>query len=120
MKKIFGILFLFLIAISLSASQIADPTESPVPGVLDVAAMIAFVLASTEIVKKFIEGQTGHSISKLAANAIAILLSFFTVVYNAMKSGSKWDLALLIVFVQVVVGAIGGFKLGKAFFSHQK
>lgn len=71
---------------------------------MDIIALIALVVAITQVLKQVI---------KIDPNIIAVLVSFLVVAYKAVATGTPFTFALIVILVQVVIGAIGSFKVAK-------
>jgi len=71
---------------------------------MDIVAMVAMVVAITQVVKKLIP---------VDPNIIAVVVSVLVVGYKALESGTAITFGLVVVLVQVVIGAIGSFKVAK-------
>ena len=70
---------------------------------MDIVAMVATVVATTQVVKTILK--------MVNPNIIAVVVSAGVVAYEAIRLGVGFDLPLLLVFIQVVIGAIGSFKV---------
>jgi tetrahydromethanopterin S-methyltransferase subunit E len=75
---------------------------------MDIVALIALVVAITQVLKQVI---------KIDPNIIAVAVSILVVAYEAVASGTPFTFALIVILVQVVIGAIGSFKVAKQVFS---
>lgn len=75
---------------------------------MDIAGMIALVIALTQVLKKAVP---------LNPNIIAVVMSVLVVAYKVIESGAAWTVGLVVVLVQVIIGAIGGFKVGQQLLS---
>jgi tetrahydromethanopterin S-methyltransferase subunit E len=71
---------------------------------MDIIALIALVVAITQVVKQVI---------KIDPNIIAVFVSVLVVAYKAVATGTPFTFALIVILVQVVLGAIGSFKVAK-------
>ena len=71
---------------------------------MDIVALIALVVAITQVVKQVI---------KIDPNIIAVAVSVLIVAYRAVATGTPFTFALIVILIQVVIGAIGSFKVAK-------
>jgi uncharacterized protein YacL len=82
---------------------------------MDIIALIALTAAATQIIKKGLEKLLGHDLAPIAGTILAVLVSIFVVSYKAIETSTPFTFALFMIWVQVAIGATGGFKLAKAF-----
>lgn len=69
---------------------------------MDIVALAVLVVASTQIIKQYL--------IKIDPNLIAIAMSAAVVVLAALEGGTPISTKLLMVFVKVLVAAVGSFK----------
>lgn len=75
---------------------------------MDIVALVALVVAVTQVLKGVIP---------INANIIAVVLSIGVVAYKALAAGTPFTFALALIFIQVIVGAVGAFKVGQQLLS---
>jgi len=78
---------------------------------MDVLALVGLTVAAAQIVKEFIEKITGNPISTSLGTVIAIVTAIVEVAVAAVKTGAPLDFALILVLAQVIIGAVGAFKV---------
>jgi len=78
---------------------------------MDVLALIALVVAITQVVKTIIP---------VNPDIIAVVVSVLVVAYKVIETGTPWTIALIVVLFQVIAGAIGSFKVAKQVLSPSK
>lgn len=83
---------------------------------MDVAGLVAATVAAAQIVKKMIEKATGHAVSTIVGTVIACVVGTVVVAFKAIEVGVPFDATLLILWIQVLILAVGGFKVAKALF----
>lgn len=69
---------------------------------MDIVALIAIVISVTQVLKGVI---------KIDPNIIAGVVSLLVVAYKALETNTPFTAALIVVLVQVFIGAIGSFKV---------
>jgi len=72
---------------------------------MDIVAMVAIVLAATQVVKKVL--------TTVNPNIIAVVISVLVVLYKTIETGTPWNLSLIVVLIQVIVGSTGSFQVAK-------
>jgi hypothetical protein len=72
---------------------------------MDIIAMVAIVVAATQVIKQIF--------TKIDPNIIAVAVSILVVVYKTIETGTPWTFALIVTLVQVIIGAVGSFKVAK-------
>ena len=75
---------------------------------MEIAALVALTIAITQVIK---------SVLPINANVIAVVVAIGVVAYKAVATGTPFTFALLMIAVQVIVGAIGAFKVGQQLLS---
>jgi hypothetical protein len=78
---------------------------------MDILALIALVVAITQVVKTIIP---------VNPDIIAVVVSVLVVAYKVIETGTPWTIALIVVLFQVIAGAIGSFKVAKQVLSPSK
>jgi hypothetical protein len=78
---------------------------------MDVLALIALVVAVTQVIKTIIP---------VNPDIIAVVVSVLVVAYKVIETGTPWTIALIVVLFQVIAGAIGSFKVAKQVLSPSK
>jgi hypothetical protein len=76
---------------------------------MNIPELIALVMAATQTIKKGLEALLKHPLSAGFAWVISFAVCLFTVAYKAVDTGTVFNFALIIIFVQVLLGANGGF-----------
>ncbi len=71
---------------------------------MDVLALVAMVVAITQVVKQVV---------KIDPNIIAVVVSVLVVAYKVIETGTPLTLGLVVILGQVIIGAIGAFKVAK-------
>ena len=69
---------------------------------MDVVALVALVIAITQVLKKFIP---------ISPDILAIVVSVGVVAFKAVETSTPLTFALIPLLIQVIVGAIGAFKV---------
>lgn len=81
---------------------------------MDILALVAVVGAVTQILKEWLRKNFKLNLFGGWSVLLAVLVSAGVVAINAIKLSQSFDLALLWIFVQVALYAIGGKKLLKS------
>jgi len=76
---------------------------------MDIPGLIAIVLAATQTIKKGIEALLKHEISSTFAWIISFLVVLFAVSFKAVETATPFNFALIVVFLEVLVGGNGTF-----------
>ena len=82
---------------------------------MDILGLIALTATATQIIKKGLEKLLGHDLAPIAGTILAVIISVAVVAYKAVQTSTPFTFALFMIWVQVAIGATGGFKLAKAF-----
>lgn len=78
---------------------------------MDILGMVALVVAITQVLKLKIG---------IDPNIIAVIVSIGVVAYKVVETGTPWTVGLVVIWIQVIVGAVGSFKVGKEILSPTK
>jgi hypothetical protein len=78
---------------------------------MDIVAMVAIVVAVVQVLKQVV---------RIDPNIIALVVSVLVVAYKALETNTPFTFALIVVLVQVVIGAVGSFKVAKQILSPAK
>lgn len=76
---------------------------------MEIAALVALTIAITQVIKSVLK--------MVSPNVIAVVVAIGVVAYKAVATGMPFTFPLLMVAVQVIVGAIGAFKVGQQLLS---
>ena len=114
MKKAYLFLMLFLV-LALSVFAQADPEAPGMPGMV---ALVAAVAVVTQFIKKAINSSNFGFLKKIiiekwGAVVLAVLVSFGTVIYFALKTGTPIDFSLLILAGEVAIAATMDYSILK-------
>lgn len=81
---------------------------------MDILAMVAVVGAVTQLLKEWLRDNLKLNVVKGWAVLLAVIVSAGVTIVYAIKLNHPIDLALLWIFIQVALYAIGGKKLLKS------
>lgn len=80
---------------------------------MDVVALVALIVGATQVIKKALEAWLKHDLQPVFGTILAIVVSLFVVAFKALQTGTPFNSALLVLWINVVIVAIGGFKVAK-------
>ena len=72
---------------------------------MDIVALVAITVAITQVVKGLL--------TSVSPNIIAGAVTLLVVAYKVVESGTPITIALVVIIVQVYLGAIGSFKVAQ-------
>jgi hypothetical protein len=72
---------------------------------MDVLVMVGLVVTITQVIKGLI--------TTISPNVIAVVVSVLVLAYKVLETGTPWTLNLVLILVQVIMGAIGSFKVAQ-------